>query len=216
MFNLDRPSMLNAKTETAVNLKGVFNRNGSSRSLERVTKGTDIMIRTITLACLLLTVATSALVSKQDKKPNLSGRWVLNLGRSKVPKLDPANRYKCCYPKSWVVVIDHKEPDLTITIDAVEVDDQEKERPFKEVDKLTTEGRETVNDNAGHEVHDTSIWEGSQLVTKRTGRTGAFVFVYSLSSDGRTLTREMYSGKEHLSKRQGEPMVNYVFDRSDR
>jgi len=39
------------------------------------------------------------------------------------------------------------------------VDDQEKERPFKEVDKLTTEGRETVNDNADHEVHDTSIWE---------------------------------------------------------
>jgi hypothetical protein len=109
--------------------------------------------------CLLPVVAGSIPAHSQDRKPGLSGRWVLNLGRSKVPKLDPANRYKCCYPKSWLVVIDHKEPDLTITIDTVEVDDQGKEHPFKEVDKLTTDGRKTVNDNVGSEVHDISNWE---------------------------------------------------------
>ena len=98
----------------------------------------------------------------------------------------------------------------------MEVDYQEKEHPFKEVDKLTTDGREIVIDNVGNEVHDSSNWEEDKLVTKRTGRHGNFVFVYSLSRDGRTLTREMYSGKEHLSKRQGEPIITFVFDRSDR
>jgi hypothetical protein len=89
------------------------------------------MNRPMMCICLIAAAGSPGLVHSQEKKPNFSGRWQLNLSRSKIPKLDPPG-YKCCYPKSWVVVIDHKEPNLTITIDAVEVDYQGKEHPFKE------------------------------------------------------------------------------------
>jgi len=166
-----------------------------------------------TLCFVSLALVCTITLQAQPSRPNLSGRWIVNIDRSKIPHLDPAHRYRCCYPKSWVVIIDHREPDVTISIEAVEVNDQGTEHPFKEIDRLTTDGRDMLNQNAGHEVHDASSWEGSRLVTRRTGRTGDFVFVYTLSADGKTLTREMYISKELSGSTLGEPLVTSVFDR---
>jgi hypothetical protein len=132
--------------------------------------------RTLFVICLL---ATAAALRPQDPKPNLSGRWVMNATKSSGRN-----------PKACEENIDHKEPTLTIT--TVSEDPRGQSKSFV---KLTTDGRDSVNDVNGNEFHAKSHWEAAKLVTVVTGDRGlTMTEVRSLSADGKTQTVESFMG----------------------
>ncbi|MGO9255703.1 MAG: hypothetical protein ACLQU1_05305 [Bryobacteraceae bacterium] len=124
-------------------------------------------------------LATAAALWPQDSKPNLSGRWVMNAAKSTGRN-----------PKTCEETIDHKEPALTIT--TVSEDPRGQSKSFL---KLTTDGRDSVNEVNGNEFHSKSHWEAAKLVTVVTGDRGlTMTEVRSLSADGKTQTVESFMG----------------------
>lgn len=140
--------------------------------------------------CLLLSAAA---LRPQDATPNLSGRWEMNAAKSTGRN-----------PKSSQETIDHKDPVLTIT--TVSEDARGKSTGFL---KLSTDGRENVNDIGGNEFHSKSHWESGKLVTVITGDRGmTMTEVRSLSADGKTQTVESFMGAS-----RGTPMATRVMDK---
>ena len=153
-----------------------------------------MMSRTMVFACLVLTAAGA-----QEKKPNLSGRWVMNAARSNYGRMTP--------PTSSVEVIDHKEPNLTISTTS-----EEQRGEMKTFLKLTTDDRENVNEMNGNEFRSKSHWDAGKLITMVTGDRGMrMAEVRSLSADGKTQTVLTYMGEI-----RGEPQMTRVMDRSAR
>jgi hypothetical protein len=147
---------------------------------------------TLTL-CLLLTVSLWG----QDKKPDFSGRWSLNTAKTDYGRM--------AKPKTYVKVIDQKEPSLIVT---TTIEDQRGES--KSFLKMTTDDRDCINEVNGNEFHSKSHWEGPKLVTTVTGDRGlSLVEVRSLSADGKTQTVETYMGQQ----RSGTPAMVRVEDR---
>jgi len=129
------------------------------------------------------TVLLLAPIWGQEKKPDLSGHWTINVARSDYGRMQK--------PKSYVEVIDHKEPVLTIS-SAIE-DGRGESKSFL---KLTTDDRDCINEVNGNEFHSKSHWEGGKVVTTVTGDRGlSLVEVRSLSADGKTQTVETYMGQ---------------------
>jgi hypothetical protein len=146
-----------------------------------------------TLACTLLFFAPSW---AQEKKPDFSGRWSINAARSEYGQMPK--------PKTYVEVIDQKEPVLTISTTS---EDQRGES--KMFLKLTTDDRDCINEVNGNEFHSKSHWEGAKLVTTVTGDRGlSLVEVRSLSPDGKTQTVETFMGQ-----RVGPPAMVRVEDK---
>jgi hypothetical protein len=119
----------------------------------------------------------------QDKRPDLSGRWVMDASQSSYGGM--------ALPKSYVEAIDQKDPALTI---ATTSEDQRGEQKY--LTKLTTDGRDNLNEINGNEFHSNSHWDGAKLVTTVTGDRGMqLVEIRSLSADGKTQTVETYMGQ---------------------
>jgi len=119
----------------------------------------------------------------QATHPDLSGRWAMDPAQSSYGGM--------ALPKSYVETIDHKEPSLTIS---TTTEDQRGEQKY--VTKLTTDGRDNLNEINGNEFHSKSHWDGAKLVTTVTGDRGMqLVEVRSLSADGKTQTVETYMGQ---------------------
>src|SRR5581483_3655841 len=112
------------------------------------------MKRTLTLALIVL----SPLLA-QDKHPDFSGRWTINLA-----KTDYGPRPK---PKSNVEVIEQKGPLFTVTTNS-----EEGRGPSSTFLRLTTDDKDCVNEINGNEFHSKSHWEDGKLVTTVTGDRG--------------------------------------------
>ena len=109
--------------------------------------------------------------------------------------------------ESYVEAIESKDASLTI---ATTSEDRGGEQKY--LTKLTTDGRDNLNEINGNEFHSKSRWEGGKLVTTVTGDRGMqLVEVRSLSSDGKTQTVETYMGQAG-----GTPQMKRVMQKKSR
>lgn len=137
--------------------------------------------------------ATAALLRPQDSKPNLSGHWVMNAAKSTGRN-----------PTTCTETIEHQEPAVSIT--TVSEDPRGQSKSFL---KLSTDGRESVNDVNGNEFHSKSHWEAGKLVTVVTGDRGlTMTEVRSLSADGKVQTVESFMGTSRAT-----PMATRVMQK---
>ena len=144
------------------------------------------MRRTLVIAMLLLAPAGA-----QEKRPDFSGRWSIVAAKSDYGRMPK--------PKSYVEVIEFKEPLLTVA--TTSEDGRGESRSFL---RLTTDDKDCVNEVGGNEFHSRSHWEGGKVVTTVTGDRGlSMVEVRSLSADGKTQTVETYMG----AQRAGSPAM---------
>ena len=139
-------------------------------------------------------VLAGALQAQQ--KPNFSGTWKLDKGKSKwgSPRMAPS---------SLVETIDHKDPTLIIT--RVEVSDRGESTQLL---KLTTDGIENTNIVGSYAFRSQSVWDGDKLVTTiRGGRGMQLTETRALSVGGMSQT------VEHLMPGRAEPMARMVMTR---
>ena len=109
------------------------------------------MKKTFLLIALLGALACPA----QDAKPDFSGKWTLDAGKSDFGPM-PA-------PSSQVHVIEHKDPKLKVT---TTTKSQQGDRTSEA--SYTTDGKENANPGfGGQEVKSTTKWDGKKLVTQR-------------------------------------------------
>src|SRR6266404_3619357 len=153
----------------------------------------------MTVAAWLLAIAVAALLPAEEKKTTLSGRWVMDAEHSSYGRMP--------LPKSYVEVIDQKDPVITITTTS---EDQRGE--MKSFVKLTTDDRENLNEINGNEFRSKSHWDGAKLITTVTGDRGMrMVEVRFLSADGKRQTVETYMGEV-----RGNPQMKRVMLKSER
>lgn len=136
-------------------------------------------------------------------KPNFSGEWKLNTGKSDFGPM-PA-------PDKMVMKVDHKEPDMNVhTAQAGAQGEMEYDV------KYTTDGKETKNTlktpGGEMEAKSTAVWEGDALmITTKLDANGMEVLIkgkWTLSEDGKTLTN---SAK--FASPQGELEMTYVMEK---
>jgi hypothetical protein len=150
-------------------------------------------------AAWLLAVAVAAQLAAEEKKPTLSGRWVMDAEHSSYGRMP--------LPKSYVEVIDQNDQVITITTTS---EDQRGE--MKSFMKLTTDDRENLNEINGNEFRSKSHWDGTKLITTVTGDKGMrMVEVRSVSGDRKTQTVESYMGEV-----RGTPQMKRVMQKSER
>jgi hypothetical protein len=130
--------------------------------------------------CALLVLWSAAALAQEASRPDFSGTWLLDKGKS---------RLQVPTPDSSVVYIDHAYSRFWLTR-ALVVDgeaDMLKIRAF-------TDGDESVENWQDGTVVHRGRWEGNRLVLEsrdRRGRKHSLTVVrYSLSPDGKTLTAE--------------------------
>jgi hypothetical protein len=155
------------------------------------------MKRSLLYATILLLAA--AFAAAQDK-PNLSGKWVLDLSKSNFEPL-PA-------PDSQVRVIDHKEPKLRIS---ETTKDQRGERTRDR--EITTDGKENKTTVGPNEYVSKSRWDGNRLITEGTlklenGTNVDIKETAELSDDGNVMTL-----KRELKSPQGEATQKLTFNK---
>jgi hypothetical protein len=141
---------------------------------------------------LLVVVAALALAGglavAWQTPPNLSGAWTLDIPASEFAKEPP--------PQKKVVLIEHVDPKLTMT-----VAEEGPAGPVKATGQYRTDGTPSVNDVFGNQMTTVAKWDAAVLVMTTTGRFGdneiTLVDRYALSADGRTLTvRRHFEGKQ--------------------
>lgn len=134
------------------------------------------------LAAVLTFAAAPAIA--QDK-PNFSGTWVLDIGKSDFGP-SPA-------PEAMTLVIVHKDPALKVTSTQKSGDMGE----VKNDRNITTDGKDNVNKLSMGPMGDQNItskstWAGRSLVTTFSldaqGMTIAVKDTWDVSADGKTLT----------------------------
>ncbi len=146
-----------------------------------------------TFVCALLLFAPAW---AQEKKPDFTGHWSINMAKTDYGRMPK--------PKSYVEVIDHKDPAFTVA--TTSEDSRGESKTFL---KLTTDDRECTNEINGNEFRSKSHWEGGKMVTTVSGDRGlSMVEVRSLSADGKTQTVEIYMGQ-----RAGTPGMVRVEER---
>ncbi len=151
------------------------------------------------VAAWLLAIAVAAQLPAEEKKTSFSGRWVMDAEHSSYGRMP--------LPKSYVEVIEQKDPVITITTTS---EDQRGE--MKSFMKLTTDDRENLNEINGNEFRSKSHWDGAKLITTVTGDKGMrMVEVRSVSGDGKTQTVESYMGEV-----RGTPQMKRVMQKSER
>ena len=151
------------------------------------------------VAAWLLAIAVAAQLPAEEKKTTLSGRWGMDAEHSSYGRMP--------LPKSYVEVIEQKDPVITITTTS---EDQRGE--MKSFMKLTTDDRENLNEINGNEFRSKSHWDGAKLITTVTGDKGMrMVEVRSVSGDGKTQTVESYMGEV-----RGTPQMKRVMQKSER
>lgn len=115
----------------------------------------------------------------KSQAPDLSGTWVADLARSRLP--GPA-------PREMLVTIVHREPDVHVEMTITGAGPQRHHVVFA----ARTNGDETNNVVLGAPRRSRAQWIGSELLiessVQQSGREMHFRDLWSLSSDGRTLT----------------------------
>ena len=125
------------------------------------------------VAFVILTFAAALLAAQS--KPNFSGTWQLNMGKS---HLGGAPITKL------MVDVEHKDPVFKYTAKGI-ADGQE----FEAAETLTTDGKPGT-DSRGGAVR--THWEGATLVSESTGPDGSALYEarVTISEDGKTITRD--------------------------
>jgi hypothetical protein len=135
------------------------------------------------LLAALLICSMSVPVSLQGARPNFTGKWSLDPGKSDFGQ-SPA-------PESIVHVIEHKEPNVKITTTTKsEIGESTSEQ------NLTTDGKENINKmqamGTPQEVKVTGRWDGEKLATSWSFEAGDATIYFSdswaLSDGGKVLT----------------------------
>jgi len=122
-------------------------------------------------------------VAAQGALPNFSGTWTLDASKSDFGPMP--------LPESIVMVIDHKDPDVKMTITQ-----KGPQGEVTGVTNVTTDGKENVNRMQGpagdQDVKSTSRWNGRTLTTTRTlqaqGMSIGIDDAWDLSADGKSMT----------------------------
>ena len=157
------------------------------------------MKRMTLAAWFIFAVASTSQLTADEKKGGLSGRWVMDAERSSYGRMP--------LPKSYVEVIDQKEPIITISTTS-----EEQRGEMKSFMKLTTDDRESLNEISGNEFRSKSHRDGARLITAVTGDRGMrMVEVRFVSVDGKTQTVETYMGEV-----RGNPQMKRVMLKSER
>jgi hypothetical protein len=129
-------------------------------------------------------------------KPDFSGTWKMDPDKSLFGPMPP--------PASMTLVIDHKDPDISVN--------QTSTGPGGDqnvTSKYSTDGKETVNNFMGTEVKSKAHWDGKMLVIDSSLDAGGgpvkVTSKWSLSDDGKTLTDAL-----NISSPQGDLDITYV------
>jgi hypothetical protein len=148
--------------------------------------------------CLLLGCAAS-MASMAADKPNFSGKWKLNAGKSDFGPMPKPERID--------YVLTHKDPELNVKSTAL----TQVGEVTNEV-KILTDGTEFTNDLHGQQIKGSATWEGKTLVvTQKATMQGTEILVvqkWTLSEDGKSLTQEV-----SISTPQGELKQKAVLDK---
>lgn len=133
-------------------------------------------------------------------KPNYSGTWKLNVGKSDFGPIPG--------PDSRTDIIDHQDPILKVSTSQEGGPQGKQEYTLN----LTTDGKEATNTPGGLEVKSTGGWEANNLVMnvklKFQDNDVAIKTTWLLSSDGKTLTQSA-----HLVTAMGELDQKMVFEK---
>lgn len=177
------------------------------------------MIR-LTLATALLIATTAALPAQTTTpapsttpaataaaQPNLSGAWKLNVTKSDFGQVPP--------PNSDIDIIQQTPTAITIAT-ANDSDDTGKQVYILPIPIGATEASTPAGDFSTADdfkiTASKAQWQGATLVVDQKmnykGSAGTIHSVYTLSADGKTLTRQT-----HYSLDLGEFDVTYVFDK---
>jgi hypothetical protein len=136
-----------------------------------------------------------------QSKPNFSGTWKLNVGKSDFGVLPPSN--------GRTDVIDHQDPNLK---DAVSDDAAQGQQNYTL--SMTTDGKEAINKPGGLEMKNVATWADSNLVVNTKlqfqGSDVAIKTTWALSDDGKTLTENA-----HFESAMGETDQKLVFEKQE-
>jgi hypothetical protein len=153
------------------------------------------MGRKLIISLLLLAFAAFA----DDAKPNFSGTWKLNAGKSDFGPMPP--------PDSRTDTIDHKDP---VVKESVAMSTGQGDMQWDIT--YTTDGKDSKNTVMGSEMTSNAHWEGKTLVvdSKATfdGNDMTIHGTMVLSDDGKTLTRQA-----HITGPMGEGDQKLLFDK---
>lgn len=139
------------------------------------------------LACALLVLWSVSALAQKAPRPDLSGTWLLDKGKSSLQA--PA-------PDTSVLYIDHSDPRFLLTrahvVDGVA-------DLFNIL--VLADGKDDVKKWRNHKVVNRCAWEGDRLVLESKERLdrkeSLTVMKFSLSPDGRTLTvEERFTGPD--------------------
>jgi hypothetical protein len=156
-----------------------------------------------TLATICVALVFVASTTAQDAKPDFSGTWHLDVAKSDFGGA-PA-------PDSIVSVVEHKDPNLTIT-----TTQKSQQGELTNTRNLTTDGKENVNRLRSmmgeQDITSTSKWNGKKLTNVFTldiqGNTIDITENLELSDD-----RKVLSIARDLKTPQGDFHQTYVFNR---
>ncbi len=159
------------------------------RAILQLMKRRFVLFATI---CLL----ASLLCPAQEAKPNFTGKWVLDVGKSEFGGLP--------IPNSRTDVVDHKDPSLAVSI-TTKGPASRGERVAEL--KYTTDGKENTNDVRGTETKSKTRWEGKRLIiegkAQMDGEPVELKEVWELSEGGkvRTLVREVKNSFDRANQK---------------
>lgn len=141
------------------------------------------------LACLLAPVAANA------ARPNLSGRWQLDVARSDYARMEASK------PRSRLEVIEHRDPSLVFHSFVLRANGDSAKYNYH----YSTDGKPGMNDVMGQKVQSTAKWSGDTLVVESKGRMMMFDVSarerWWLERGGKTL---------HLERASKSPMGEMV------
>ena len=165
-----------------------------------IKNGEGQMIRKLISIAFLIALSGAATLA-QEKQPNFSGNWTLNVSKSDFGVLGG--------PDKRTDVITHKEAALT---DEVSAEGAQGKQQY--TIKYTTDGKEVTNQINGREVKSTLKWDGPTLVI-----TSTLTFndnpvdvraTWALSADGKTLTISA-----HYASAMGETDQKLVLEKQE-
>lgn len=144
----------------------------------------------------LFLTALLAIAAVAADKPDFSGTWKMDPDKSLFGPVPP--------PTSMTLVIDHKDPDISVNQSSTGPEGDQNITA-----KYSTDGKEIVNSFMGSEVKSKAHWDGRMLVIESSlDAGGAPVKVtarWNLSDDGGILTEAM-----SISSSQGDFSITYV------
>jgi hypothetical protein len=145
---------------------------------------------------LIRTMLVIAVAAYAADKPDFSGNWKMDADKSVFGPIPP--------PASMALVIDHKEPDISVNQTSTGPGGDQ-----NATSKYSTDGKETINDFMGTSVKSKAHWDGNTLVIDSSLDAGGgpvkVTSKWSLSDDGKTLTDAV-----NISSPQGDADMTYV------